>query len=303
MSFKNILSTATMMVALLDGGAALASTLDAISGPVEFKLSGVTTGFFTQLGTNETTWGLGNITQITRPTAQGAAPLWSAGADGDFLGTMLYGIADLSIVPAGPNVNLYNVGAVATAVPGPGVPGCGTLCGSIYVDIFRRTSNPTWTTPSNRSNSTLAGYNTYSGVSDTFPLWLRLQLIPGISPIVTSATLAQTVSSATLPATGVGSFYANVIGGSAFTQFDTNGFATPASTSADMFGIFDLRDNTIGPNATCSPTSIDCFFGLIRDPVTANAIPEPGSIALLGLGLLLMSRTGLGRRRRTPARR
>jgi hypothetical protein len=295
MSFKRVLVAAAVAVAFFNSGAALALPLSTVYGAVEFKLSGVTTGFFTQPGTNEATWGLGNITQITTPTSAGAAALWNSGEGGDYLGYMLYGIADLSSSGVSPNLNLYNVGATGL--------GCSPLCGSIYIDMFKRTSNPSWTTPSARS-----GYGAYPGVS-TSDLWLRLQLIPGIvaNDVATvpnegtTATLAQTLTGLTLPASGGGTFYANVVDGSAIGQFNTNGFLTLLGTSADMYGIFDLRDNTTGAGASCSPTSTDCFFGLIRDPVSANAIPEPGSIALLGLGLLAMGCSGIGRRRMTQA--
>lgn len=297
MSFKKVLVGAAVAAAFLNSGVAFAGPLASVSGPIEFKLSGLTTGFFTQSGTNETTWGVGNITQITTPTSAGAASLWNSGEGGDYLGYILYGIADLSSSSVGSVITSYGTGATG--------PGCGVLCGSIYVDMFKRTSNPTPTTPSART-----GYNAYTGVS-TSSLWLRLALIPGIvanDPATgadegANATLVQTLTSLTLPSTGGGTFYANVVGGSAMSAYDTNGFTTLLGTSADMFGIFDLRSNTIGGGAggTCNPLSTNCFFGLIRDPVSANAVPEPGSIALLGLGLLAMGGAGMRRQRMTQA--
>jgi hypothetical protein len=296
MIFKKLLLAAVIAVAASHSAVALAGPLGGIIGAVEFKLSGLTTGFFTQANTTEVTWGVGNITQITTPTTAGAASLWNSGEGGEYLGYMLYGIHDISSTVAGSVFTNYSDGATGI--------GCGTLCGSIYIDLFKRTSNPSITTPSART-----GYNAYTGVS-TADLWLRLALTPGIvaNDVTTvpnegtTAALVQTLTALTLPASGGGTFYANVVAGSAFSQFNTNGFTTLLNTSADMYGIFDLRDNTVGAGATCSPTSVNCFFGLIRDPVSANAIPEPGSIALLGLGLLLMSRRGLGRRRMRPAR-
>lgn len=303
MNVKGMLVAATVAVAVLDVGAAFAGPLASVSGAVEFKLSGVTTGFFTRPDTNETTWGVGNITQITTPTVVGATSLWNSGEGGDYLAYVLYGIADLSSSGVSPNLNLYNNGAVDGAAPGSG---CGLLCGSIYIDMFKRTTAPTVTTPSART-----AYNGYTGVSDAFPLWLRLQLIPGIvanDPAtgpneLTTATLSQTVTSLTLPSTGVGTFFANVVGGSALAAYNTNGFTTLTGSSADMYGIFDLRNNTAGPLATCSPLSTNCFFGLIRDPVAANVtlLPEPGSIALLGLGLLAMGGAGMRRQRMAQA--
>lgn len=289
MNFKKLLLAAAIAVATSYSPAALAGPLGGIIGAVEFKLSGLTTGFFTQADTTEVTWGVGNITQITTPTTAGAASLWNSGEGGEYLGYMLYGIHDVSNTIAGSVFTNYSDGATGT--------GCGTLCGNIYIDLFKRTSNPSITTPSART-----GYNAYTGVS-TSDLWLRLALTPGIvaDDLTTApdeaaaATLVQTLTALTLPASGSGTFYANVVDGSALSQFNTNGFTTLLNTSADMYGIFDLRDNTAGAGATCSPASVNCFFGLIRDPVAAYAIPEPGSIALLGLGLLLMG--SFGRRR------
>ena len=297
MNLSKMFVAATVTVALLNAAGALAAPLNALSGAVEFKLSGVTTGFFTQASTNETTWGVGKITQITTLTSLGADSLWNSGEGGDYLGYMLYGAADLSSSGVSPNLNLYNFGATGT--------GCGALCNSIYIDMFKRTSNSSWTTPSLR-----AGYNAYPGVSDGLPLWLRLQLVPGVVADDTStigidegtaATLSQSVNGLTLPTSGSGTFYANVVGGSAMGSFDSNGFTTLLNTSADMRGIYNLTDNTTGTSAGCSPASTNCFFGLIHDPVTANVVPEPGSIALLGLGLLAMGGAGLGRRRMAQA--
>lgn len=275
MKLKTIVAATLLGVSSLAAQAVPLSSLP--GGDMEFKLSGVTTEFYTWGGTNETTWGVGNITQITTPTSQGAASIWNSGEGGDYLGYMIYGIADLSNSGVAPNVNLYNFGATG-----------GIATGGIFIDVFQRLSNPVITTPSAR-----AGYDSYTGVSSS-NLWLRLLLIPGIvanDPATsqnegTLATLAQTITGLTLPATGGGTFFANVIGGSAMAKFDTNGLTTLLGTEADMHGIFDLRDNTAGSRPGCSADSRDCFFGLIRDPIIATAIPEPGSMALAGLGLI-----------------
>ncbi len=122
MSFKKLLLAAVIAVATAHSAVALAVPLDSISGAVEFKLSGVTTGFSTQADTNEVTWGLGNITQITTSTALSPVVLWNSGTNGEYLSAMLYGIADLR--PVAPD--LLNVGAVNDPAPAPG-SGCGSL--------------------------------------------------------------------------------------------------------------------------------------------------------------------------------
>lgn len=275
MKLKTIVAATLLGVSSFAAQAVPLSSLP--GGDMEFKLSGVTTEFYTWAGTSETTWGVGNITQITTPSSQGAASIWNSGEGGDYLGYMIYGIDDLSNSGVSPNINLYNVGATG-----------GVADGNIYIDVFKLAANPVITTPSART-----GYNAYTGVTSA-SLWLRLVLVPGIvaddpstaADESTLATLSQTVTGLTLPATGSGTFFANVVGGSAMSKFNTDGFTTLLGTDADMYGIFDLRDSTAGARPTCNVNDTDCFFGLIRDPIIATAIPEPGSMALAGLGLI-----------------
>lgn len=289
MRVKKLLLAAAAAGALagLGSGIANAAPLASISGPVEFKFSGLTTSYNTQANTNETTWGVGNVVAITGPVSQLSPLLWASGEGGEYLSYMLYGVSDLSSSggPAPTPFSLYNVGATGT--------GCGLFCNNIYIDVFKRNSGPIVGLPSLRD-----GYNSFPGVS-TLDLWLRLQLIPGVvadDPLTaqdegTLATLSQTVNGLTLPTSGVGIFFANVVDGSAKGLFDTGGFTTLLNTSADMSGRYDLT-----VNSGCA-AGANCFQGTSHDPLLANAVPEPGSLALFGLGLLGLCGVGFGRRR------
>ena len=108
---------------------------------------------------------------------------------------------------------------------------------------------------------------------------------------------------------GLGSFYADVTGaGTGDAQIDTQGqlghdvFATNNWNLArdvnnkDADGISDGFDD-IETNVACNDITCSQFKGgwdiLSHDPVRGAAIPEPSTIALLGLGLV-----GMGFRKR-----
>lgn len=247
--------------------AANATVLDTIAGTdLEFKLTGLTTENTTCLaagpGTGcESTWGIGTINQIVN-VAGFPVIEWTAGNANEYLAFFIYGISDLSITANSSNgFDILNVGATTDT----------GADGKIHIDIYRKTG--VFAPTLNVTNRT--DYDSFTGITDVGSLYLALELTPGIlagqGDNVTE--LYQDVNATTLTSTieGTGLWLANVVGGSAMSKWDTN--AGPGGSDFDG-------------NFTIQPSGISAFPGLINDPAKGYAIPEPGSMALAGLGLV-----------------
>jgi hypothetical protein len=149
--------------------------------------------------------------------------------------------------------------------------------------------------------------NCYKGISNVAGggSMLDVKWVSGVdnnlgAPYDTKITVDGTFVSTSNPQSGFAAGYMSVTGGTYATTFDTNSFtfSKPGNAPADL-----RANNTFcTPGANCSATVADAG-GLptaggwalrIDDPVNGR-VPEPGSIALVGLGLLA---AGFARRRK-----
>ncbi len=124
----------------------------------------------------------------------------------------------------------------------------------------------------------------YNGISNVGgDLFLSLAFASGIDPANPAVTVDGDFDGATFPTTGDAAGYLNVTGGTYAENFDNDGFVT-------AFGLRDMFfQNDFCPNGTptCTPGGpVGNWELLSDDPVRAQFIPEPGSLALLGIALL-----------------
>lgn len=207
---------------------------------------------------SEDSWGIVSISSITNTTTN--TTMFSRGTDGYLIGTVA-GITDFTVVSLGNISRDYATGGT--------------------INLYQSATDYNPATPLSTNQAAV-----FAAIAGASPLWLSLNFVAGAGNAVVdiagaAAAQASYISmfdAATI--TGSGSGYLEVTGGLKATRFDTNTLTTWAGNSADAsFSV------TLTPITSNDVGLFNWLAGSSSD-VKGYVIPEPGSMALAGLGLL-----------------
>jgi len=201
----------------------------------------------TQYSQGGETWGVFALSAVTN----GFTNKWSAGS-GDYVYGILYGITDAQA-------------AYANSTGGYTLEQLGG-----HFALYQSSTELDFSTLAATSRT---AQDKFTGVTDG-ALLLSGDFASGILPSPNNATIVQYLESNQTISNGKGVAYGDVNGGSLLSSFDSN-----SQDGHDLFFQFTIA-------AAGAPQNANGWTQLINDPVRGNVVPEPGTMALLGFGML-----------------
>ena len=260
-------AVAAAVAAIGVAGGAMADPINFIPSGTDFAIKFVDREVeITQVG--QELFGIFNITTITN--ANGTQTFWNGNGVTD--GTQLVGF-------------FQGLTAVADQTGGTGLSFTGGTF-SIF-DVANGVYSP-GTTPNTKNflNQLCGG----SAICLANP-WLSGVFSPGINDSINGNATLQAALATTNVQAGFG--FQSVTGGANAARFDTNGFTFTNFGPADLF----LRSNFVLAGSQSCPTSqSDGWQVCSDDPITGRTIPEPATVAIMGLVLAALGVTARRRK-------
>jgi len=223
-----------------------------------------------QIGVGDQIWGLLRLSTVHAPDT---STIWAESGASEVTG-FFTGLTVSSVVASAGGYDVSFTG--------------GTL--DMYYDTTPDAGAPTPYIGGVQANGYLG--NNYAAIvaanpgyfdSDAGADFLSVNFGYGIVPGDFSTTQLASVTGLTDPYTGVGSFYADAVGGYLQYLFDSNGFTMFDGTKRDFFSMSNITTPNPIPGGTV-PNTFDFHFAS-NDPAIVTTVPEPSTFLLIGAGL------------------